>query len=311
MTAPIVLRDDQWSVRILPQIGGSLDECVFRGQTILQPVPQPSRWSPAPVELCYFPLVPFSNRIKNSRFSFDGRTIRLRPNLPGHPHAIHGHGWQSEWRVLQANAAQCTLCFEHAPSDHWPWSYRVLQTFAIDATTLAITLTLTNRGAASMPAGLGFHPFFPRPAAARLLAAAGRLWDGHAEEFPSRSVDIPPDLDFGRARPVRDARGIDHCYSGWSRHAAIEWPGAPYRIVLDAGERLGHLLLYVPEDRDFFCVEPVSHAINAFNYPASDEHAALWLAPDQELSAALTVRCERSRENEAGLTAIASDTPAP
>ena len=292
MTAPIVLRDDRWRIGVVPQIGGGLTECIFGGQPLLQRVAHRSLSSTA-VELCYFPLVPFSNRIRNSRFSFEGRTVHVRPNVPDYPHAIHGHGWLAEWRVLHADAARCTLSFEHAASDHWPWRYRVLQTFAIGATSLTITLTLTNEATTTMPAGLGFHPFFPKPDAAHLAANARRLWNGPAEEFPSRSVDLPSELDFERSRPVREARGIDHCFSGWSGHAVIRWADAPYRVELDADERLAHFLLYVPKDRDFFCLEPVSHAVNAFNFPRSEEHATLGLPPTHELSATLAIRCER------------------
>ena len=291
MTEPIVLGNDHWRMRVLPHFGGGLDECVFREQALLQPVAQQS--SSAAVELCYFPLVPFSNRIKSSRFSFEGRTIDLKPNLRDHPHAIHGHGWQAAWRVLRADASHCTLVYEHAASDRWPWRYRVVETFALDGAALAITLTLTNEAASRMPAGLGFHPFFPRSGAARLSAVARRFWNGSAQEFPSHSVDVPEELDFAAARPVRDARGVDHCYSGWDGRAAIDWSDAPYRVSLEGDEHLRHFLLYVPEDRDFFCFEPVSHAVSAFNYPASDEHAALGLAPAQQLSATMTLRCSR------------------
>jgi aldose 1-epimerase len=291
MIAPIVLRDDQWRMRILPHLGGGLDECVFRERALLQPVAQ--SFSEPMAALCYFPLVPFSNRIRSSRFSFEGRTIDLRPNLRNHPHAIHGHGWQARWRVLRVEASQCTLVYEHAASDHWPWTYRVLQTFSIAGSSLAITLTLANEAATRMPAGLGFHPFFPGSWTARLTAVASRLWNGSAQEFPSRSVEVPEELDFGAGRPVRDAHGLDHCYSGWDGRAAIDWPDAPYRLVLEGDRKLAHFLLYVPENRDFFCFEPVSHAVSAFNYPASAEHAALALAPSQEISATMTLRCDR------------------
>jgi aldose 1-epimerase len=289
LSEPIVLRDHQWRIRILPAFGGGLDECVFREQALLQSVDPES--SLAAVELCYFPLVPFSNRIRNGRFSFEGRTVDVGPNLRNHSHAIHGHGWQAPWRVLHADASQCTLVYEHAASARWPWRYRVLQTFAIDGAALTITLTLTNEAATRMPTGLGFHPFFARPGTARLAAAASRLWNGRAEEFPSRSIDVPAELDFAVSRAVREARGVDHCYSGWDGTAAIDWPDAPHRLLLEAGRELGHFLLYVPENRDFFCFEPVSHAINAFNYPAAEENAALGLAPAQELSATMTLRC--------------------
>lgn len=287
MTAAIALHDGSWDVRVLPELGGGLAACVFRGQRILAPVRQQDSWPGA--ELCYYPLVPFSNRIENGCFSFEGRAIRLEPNLAGYRHPLHGQGWQAAWRVVDAAANACTIAFEHAASDRWPWSYRVTQTFAIDAHALRIRLALRNLASTRMPAGLGFHPFFPSPEAARLTAAAELLWGGDAAEFPRRAGAVTPALDFARPRPVRSARGIDRCYSGWCRRATIEWTDAPYRVAIAADETLAHFMLYVPCDREFFSIEPVSHVVDALNFPPGDPNAATALALGDELAAAITL----------------------
>jgi aldose 1-epimerase len=125
-----------------------------------------------------------------------------------------------------------------------------------------------------------------------LHAAARRVWRGPAYEFPRDCIDVPWELDFTRARPVQEARGIDHCYSGWSGNAAIDWPSEPHRVTLASAAPLEHLLVYVPADREFFCVEPVSHPVNALNFPAAHEHAPRALDPGQELAARVTLRCE-------------------
>ncbi|HXK16954.1 MAG TPA: hypothetical protein VNG33_04100, partial [Polyangiaceae bacterium] len=44
-------------------------------------------------ELASFPLFPFSNRVKDGRFSFQGRQVELVRNTPP-DHPIHGHVWQ-------------------------------------------------------------------------------------------------------------------------------------------------------------------------------------------------------------------------
>jgi aldose 1-epimerase len=288
----ILLRDDDWVVRVVPLRGG-LSSCIFRGQAILCPVAQTACASASAAELCYFPLVPFANRIKDSRFTFDGREIVLHPNLAGHPHAIHGHGWQTEWQVVSADRTACTLAFEHTAAQTWPWSYRVSQRFAIAGNVLTIELAVENLSADRMPAGLGFHPFLPRPESARLRATAQRVWLGTALDFPSRCAGIAPALDVGRAESVGDMRALDHCYSGWNGSATIEWAdaGAHARVEIAATAPLEHLMVYLPVSRDFFCVEPVSHALNAFNFPESEEHAALALEPGARRAAAIEVRC--------------------
>ena len=89
---------------MLPLSGG-LAQCRFREQEIFRPTPQgPFTDGPA-ADLCYYPLVPFANRIRNGRFEHDGRTLHLEPNVRGHPHPLHGHGWRAEWQVLHADDA--------------------------------------------------------------------------------------------------------------------------------------------------------------------------------------------------------------
>jgi aldose 1-epimerase len=288
----VVLSDDAWRVHVQPLLGGSLAACEFRGQTILAPVREASPWPG--VELCHYPLVPFANRVENGRFSFGGRTIRLEPNVPGYPHALHGQGWQAEWQVVDAGATACAIAFEHAASARWPWDYSAKQTFAIAANALVVTLELRNKARTRMPAGLGFHPFFPHADSARLTAAAARLWRGDAAEFPRCMARVPGALDFTHGRPIRDVRGLDRCYSDWRRRADIDWPGATYRVAITADEPLAHLMLYVPRERGFFCVEPVSHVVNALNFPSGDPNAMLVLEPAQELSASMTLTAEPS-----------------
>ena len=44
------------------------------------------------LEMGCFPLIPFSNRIHNGRFSFQGKQIKMLPNFPPEAHTIHGQG---------------------------------------------------------------------------------------------------------------------------------------------------------------------------------------------------------------------------
>ena len=79
---------------------------------MLQPVAQaPVAGRPA-VRCCHFPLIPYSNRIENGRFSFNGSSLRLAQNLADSPHTMHGHGWQAAWQVAERGDASCVLTYE-------------------------------------------------------------------------------------------------------------------------------------------------------------------------------------------------------
>src|SRR3954471_22113425 len=141
MSNPIALRHGQWAIEVLPRTGG-LGRCAFGEQEILRTTRQEPFATGVAPDVCYYPLVPFANRIMNGRFALGGRALPLEPNVLGHPHPLHGHGWQAEWQVLERAAASCSLSFEHDPSEGWPWRYRATETFSLSQHVLTIQLTV-------------------------------------------------------------------------------------------------------------------------------------------------------------------------
>src|SRR4029077_2582987 len=95
-------------------------------------------------------------------------------------HAIHGHGWQARWQVIEAGPTEARLEYRHAAEDG-PWPYRATQRFTLGPTSLTVTITLTSETDAPMPAGLGWHPYFPRTPRAAIAAAGGAGWLPDAE----------------------------------------------------------------------------------------------------------------------------------
>src|SRR6185369_13991324 len=103
MTDAILLHAGHAEAGVAPGIGGSLTHFHWidgtRTYAWLRPTPEADcRRGPADRLAC-FPLVPFSNRIREGRFRFGGREIALPLNQLPQPHAEHGHGWQSAWIV--------------------------------------------------------------------------------------------------------------------------------------------------------------------------------------------------------------------
>jgi aldose 1-epimerase len=221
------------------------------------------------LRLASFPLVPYSNRIRDGRFVFRGRTVD-EPIAPGHPHALHGHGWRLPWQVTARSDESLTMAYEHRPDPGaagWPWPYRAWQSLALSPQALTLAMGIENRADAPMPAGLGHHPYFPRTKESLVTAAIARIWWPEAGQLPVERVAPPAQADPRRGVAV-DSVSLDHGYSGWNGIARIEWPERRAHLTMTADPALLTLVIYSPAASAFFCVEPVSHCIDAFNLAA-------------------------------------------
>ena len=165
---------------VAPSRGGSILSFEWRGQ----PLMRESAGSTI-LDVACFPLVPYSNRISGGRFHWNGHPVLLSPNLPAVDprNPLHGFGWVSEWTVLAKTRK--ALRIEHRyPGGAWPWSYRAELVYMLTDGGLTARLALSNLAAEPMPAGLGFHPYFPRNSATRYLGLHRGEWQNDAEGLP-------------------------------------------------------------------------------------------------------------------------------
>lgn len=250
-----------FEAEVLPALGGGLCRWRLGQRELLRPAPAQVDH---PVQLASFPLVPFSNRIAQGRFELAGRSVRLPANWPPHPHAIHGFGWQSPWSVAHLETARIVLAHRHAHGP-WPWPYASELVVTLREERLVQRLAVTNLASTPMPAGLGLHPYFPKPPHARLAARAAAVWLTSPDGIPTERCSIPPEWDFAREREVDDLR-LDHAFDGWDRSATLRWPDGS-GVQVHASAACSILAIYAPEGCDFLCLEPVTHVPDALNRP--------------------------------------------
>lgn len=230
-----------------------------------------------------WPLVPYSNRIRNGRFSWLGAEIELaRDGLSG-PHAIHGDGWRHAWTVLSASADEARIAYRHPGDGFWPFAYAAEQHFVLTARGFRLAMSLANTGTRPMPAGLGHHPYFRRAPDTRLAVTLGDMWLGDEERFPARRVPLPAEFDFAAGRLV-DPVDLDAAFLAWTRPARIEWPDAGLALDISADDLFGRLVVFVPPGQPFFAVEPVSHDTDAVNRPPGAPTGLRVLAPGEMLA---------------------------
>jgi len=208
-----------------------------------------------------FPLVPFSNRIAGARFDYGGQQIELVANWPGGM-AIHGIGWQRPWRVENRAQDRMSLGLQLTRED-WSWKATVGLDYSLRPGGLSMTLRITNLSGSDMPCGLGFHPYFPRNPSTGCTIACQTFLSTDKDQLPTAfaTESVVPDALLNGDLPEG---GFDNCLVGW-RGAAHIRQGAAGGLRIDTEPRTDYALLYVPEDEDFFCFEPVTHIPNAHN----------------------------------------------
>ncbi len=224
--------------------------------------------------LASFPLVPWSNRISAGGFEHDGIHHPMTPNRVGEPYPIHGDGWLQPWTLRQHQENTVEMTLESEVFDGNPYSYQALQRFMLIDGGMDQTLTVTHTGARPLPYGLGQHPFFLRSPSTRLTTQVQGVWLSGDDPLPTNHTAIfPPSWDPRGGMEVIGTL-VDNVYTGWSGEACISWPDHALSLLMRVpeiqrrGQNDGLCLLYrPPEDRNFFCFEPVTHPIDAFHMP--------------------------------------------
>lgn len=217
-----------------------------------------------------FPLIPYCNRIRDGRFRFRDREVRLSPNLPPQKHPLHGQGWRQPWRVVDAGDDWAELAVVHQ-ADEWPWTWEGRQRFRLDDEGLEVELICRNLSGEPMPCGLGQHPFFDAPDDLEIDTRVSGVWTIDDEIMPVALE--PAEGRYGLERRRIARADLDNGYEGWSGDAILRWPsaGAGLRISSRDAPRFQ---VYAPTDAPVLCAEPVVNANDALSRPETEWEAA-------------------------------------
>ena len=251
-----------FTATVRPGLGGALVAFRRGGIDILKSGDVGSR---DPLRMSSFPLVPYSNRIANGVFRWEGEQRRVPLNFGDHPHSLHGLGWQAEWEVAEHGDASIVLRHSHDGGPGWPWAYEAEQRVELGDDGLRATLSVTNRAADAGPFGLGFHPYFEAPPGTELKARLAKVWLADETCLPDRRAGGDWFGDWAEGASVHRDALIDHCFTGWDGTAEVIRPDLAAPVRLTASPELSNLHLYMPPGVRFFCAEPVSHMPDAIN----------------------------------------------
>ena len=183
------------------------------------------------------------------------------------------------------------MCHDHTPDEgRFPFAWRGEIVYGIADGRLTARLSLINRDHRPMPAGMGFHPYFPKAPGTTLTFDATGLWPADAPEAVALGAGpIEPGLDFRGGGDV-SAIVLDRCYEGWDGRATLTASDGP-TTVIEADPVFGKLQVYDAWDYPYICVEPVTNANDGFNRAALGVpgHDVVVLAPGRKLTGTISI----------------------
>jgi aldose 1-epimerase len=251
----VELRVGPMRLALRPDLGGSVAG-LWHGTTPVLRSVEPALLD-GPRQSACFPLVPYSNRLGYKRFRWQGREFTTVANFgDDYPHSLHGSGWTRPWRLTGQDRNSVELTLTQLSDAHWPFTFDVTQRFELSDTALTVSMDFTNIDARMQPVGLGWHPYFPKRSRSRLHVECASRWESDANtHLPTRRV-VQTGID-GEVRHLN----FDHCFEGWRGTARVR----DETLSVSVTSSLPYLVVYTPPERDYFCVEPVSHVSNAIH----------------------------------------------
>ena len=274
------LQNEYWQAGILPQTGASIAFGRVRkdGQWIdvLRSTAESDYGNSS--NCSSFIMLPWCNRIKNGLLRFDGQEYQLRTTKDDGT-ARHGDVRGRSWRVDEADAAHIRMSIrsDDYPDMNWPFKFSATAVYELDEADFIWTLTLKNEDTRPMPAGFGHHPYFVKPAgiyAPELHIPCDQQFELINFLAVAAPVPVKPELDFRFLRSI-DGMVLNDLLTNRIKpeYAPFilypNYPSLRLQIDMRSDPVFEHFLIFTPENKPFFALEPMSNASDGFNLYAN------------------------------------------
>lgn len=250
-------------------------------------------------------MAPFSNRIAEGRYAFQGASHQLELTQPKARTAIHGLLRTEPFELVRTEETgdltgvtfACTA-LRAGRFPGYPFDVDVRVRFVLRERSLSVEITGENVGGRPAPFGCGWHPYFKTSEggidqlvlsipAQGVIRTDDRLLPLDGQAAYAAFADMP-DLDFRPARPAASRRlgkaVLDRCFYGLSvgpdglSRTSIEDPDAGLTLTVFQEGGLMHVFTgdTLPiRPRASIALEPVQFMTNAFNRPETKDRTLL------------------------------------
>jgi aldose 1-epimerase len=185
-------------------------------------------------------LIPWPNRIRDGRYTFNGVTQQLALTEPARHNASHGLARYVPWVLVERQADTVVNRVRIHPQPGWPGTLEATITHRVGEEGLMVTVEATNLGDNELPFGYGAHPYLTvgessvdevalTVPAASYLEVDDRLLPAKVSPVDGTAYDL-------RHSTVLGTTNLDTAMTGLDRDSDGRW-----RIRLARGDRYAEL----------------------------------------------------------------------
>ena len=226
-------------------------------------------------------LIPWPNRIRDGRYTFDGKAQQLPLTEVGKSNASHGLLRWVNWHLAERTDSSVTLAYDSHAQPGYPHAFDARITYALSEAGLEVHLEAMNTGTSACPFGMGSHPYFTAGTEsvddASLRCAATKFLEADQQAIPVRIENVNDSNDF---RELRGLKGevLNLCYLELERDGKGRANIDLVRNDGDGGVRVwmneafDYVMVYTGDDvptvdrrRRGIAIEPMTCAPDAFN----------------------------------------------
>ncbi len=270
----VLRQGDVARVEIAPAWGNNCYLFHWKGAPILEEVPfevlakKPTSYG-IPI------LFPYPNRIRDGRFSFQGKQYTLDPPR-------HGFVRDKPWKATGSGASDgdgawltCLFDSRDYPEKilaQYPFAFTIEVTYRLENDALVMETRASNRGSTDMPMGLGTHAYFTRPDHGTVTVPAHKRWMLKETLPTGERVPVEPEYDLRKPADVTKLV-LDDIYGdvqadsdGRVRCDLVDEDRKVTTTVEFFAEEFPEVVVYTaPPPRMAMCIEPYTCTTDAFN----------------------------------------------
>jgi aldose 1-epimerase len=264
-----------FSCKIYHNLGASIQELSYRDVSIIRGFKQVNDYK---TEHTSSILCPFPGRIEHGKYTYKGETYQLDPNENKRNNAIHGKVAHAFFTLAdsQSDVEKASVTFAYTPQnldEGYPFPFEIKIRYTFTELSIKVDFTYTNQGDATIPFGLGWHPYF---LSSNLSESV--LTFNSSEEILCDTEMIPKgEKSIAFLDPMKVAdQHFDTCFTLDDNRIRFETPDYGFTMkVLE--DNLQFIQIFTPAARDCIAIEPMTCAPDVFNY----KRGLLEVAPNE------------------------------
>lgn len=255
----------------IDETGGGLRSYQVDGVNVVDDYPEGNRPPGGAGQV----LAPWPNRIRDGRYTFDGRSYELTLTEPEHENAIHGLLRRLPWQLVVKRDDSVTVQRELVDEPGYPFGIRVATTWSLAADGLHVRHEAEGLGPGPAPFGLGVHPYLTVPGVPvgelSLTVPAEVVLYTDARGLPTERGEVAgTELDFRKDRVIGPTV-LDHAFTELTEDRTVRVRGHETTLELWLGDAFPWVQIFTadtlpePRHRRSIAVEPMTCPADAFN----------------------------------------------